>query len=160
MWGMTVVDAFLEKGPPPHPLSKTFREDQNRVVFLPIPSAGQFKIIFRQREATVNRRTRRRFFTPPSGREGDREAVEGASGYKSKKSCIVASGYAICPYEKRRNIQPQAPPCPLAANFTHRRRISPSNCRGRLHFVDEVCPFRINSGREAICNKRPLSRPL
>ena len=35
---------------------------------------------------------------PPSGREGDREAVEGASGSESGEQIIVTSGYEICPY--------------------------------------------------------------
>ena len=35
---------------------------------------------------------------PPSGREGDREAVEGARGYKSREQIIVAGGYGILFY--------------------------------------------------------------
>ena len=42
-------------------------------------------------------------FMPPSGREGDREAVEGASGYKSREKGIAACGYGIAPTKRRRN---------------------------------------------------------
>ena len=35
---------------------------------------------------------------PPSGREGDREAVEGASGHRSRAKDIVKGGYGIRPY--------------------------------------------------------------
>ena len=38
---------------------------------------------------------------PPSGREGDREAVEGARGYNSRENCLVAGGYRIRSYEKQ-----------------------------------------------------------
>ena len=38
---------------------------------------------------------------PPSGREGDREAVEGASGHKSRELDTFADGYGIRPYEKQ-----------------------------------------------------------
>ena len=37
-------------------------------------------------------------FMPPSGREGDREAGEGARGHKSREYDIIAGGYGIRPY--------------------------------------------------------------
>ena len=47
---------------------------------------------------------------PPSGREGDREAVEGARGYRSRTKDIATGGYGIRPYGERR--EEQAPPLP------------------------------------------------
>ena len=38
---------------------------------------------------------------PPSGREGDHEVVEGASGHNSKEYGLVAGGNGIRPYEKQ-----------------------------------------------------------
>ena len=39
------------------------------------------------------------YILPPSGREGDREAGEGARGRKSKAACLIAGGYGIRPYD-------------------------------------------------------------
>ncbi len=36
-----------------------------------------------------------RSYLPPSGREGDHEVVEGASGHKSREYGLVAGGYGI-----------------------------------------------------------------
>ena len=47
---------------------------------------------------TRTRQTDGHSFLPPSGREGDREAVEGASGHKSAEYGIIAGGYEIRPY--------------------------------------------------------------
>ena len=43
------------------------------------------------------------FILPPSGREGDREAGEGARGCKSREKDIIAGGYGIRPYGKRQS---------------------------------------------------------
>ena len=37
-------------------------------------------------------------FLPPSGREGDREAVEGAGGHSSRAKVIATGRYGIHPY--------------------------------------------------------------
>ena len=42
-------------------------------------------------------------FVPPSGREGDREAVEGARGHSSRAKDIATGGYGTHPYREWRS---------------------------------------------------------
>ena len=42
-------------------------------------------------------------FLPPSGREGDREAVEGACGHRSRAKDIATGEYGIRPYGERQS---------------------------------------------------------
>ena len=54
-------------------------------------------------------------FMPPSGREGDREAVEGARGHRSRAKDIATGEYGIRLCGERR--EEQAPPLPRIGCF-------------------------------------------
>ena len=169
-----VGEAFLKKGPPPHPLSKTFREEYGRVSpkrfshfavrrnFTPqvfhLPLAANFtrrrRISLCNRMAVAPGGTATRWMRCATSKE--------AAGGASPSPTIILNYRRISPYPKttfhfavRRNFTPQVFHLPLAANITRRRRISLCNRPRQLHFV----PLQKSGGRNVVYDKQHLSRP-